>query len=668
VTAKPSSPTPRWVVVTLAVILTAGAILRGAYLRDLQRDPMFLHPVLDAELHDYWARGLATGNWTPPPNRPDPSIPTTPYFRPPGYPYVLSAIYRLTGEDPTATRWVQFGLGLSTCLIAFALGRRLYGDVAGLAAAGLVAVDWPLIFFEGELLDASLLATLILGAMLLTLRAGDRPTAGRGAAAGVVLGFAVLVRANALPVVAAAAIWVLWAARRRRVEGAPRTAAALLLCAFLAILPATLRNYHVSGEWVLLSANGGINFFIGNNPEADGVRAAVPGVHELTGQRGWTCFDYPRLVKGLSRRVGRPLGYAEASSIWAARGWEWIRGNPKAFAALTAKRAALFLGPRELGDRDVDLARQASPVLRRLPISFPIVLALAIVGFGVILKSARKFSRRFEEAVLLAGGGGVYVMSFLPFFFNARYRIPVAAILIVLAGTAVARLVEASRGRAWRTVAWVAVPVVVLAAAASVDLVGVPRALDEWHYQRGTAYRDAGRPQEAMLEFEEAIRVRPRSALVRNDLALLLRDQGRLAEAIAQWNVALDADPSWFEARFNRAQVMAAQGRFAAAIPEYQRVLSDEPDDANAHLSLGAALLRTGHEAPGLAQYREAERLAPDDPLVAYVIGRDLLARGRLAEGRAELQRALRLDPRYEPARRALHASESSEAAAAAPR
>ena len=35
----------------------------AAYLSDLRKDPFFSAPALDAELHDYWARGLAFGAW-----------------------------------------------------------------------------------------------------------------------------------------------------------------------------------------------------------------------------------------------------------------------------------------------------------------------------------------------------------------------------------------------------------------------------------------------------------------------------------------------------------------------------------------------------------------------------------------------------------------------------
>jgi 4-amino-4-deoxy-L-arabinose transferase-like glycosyltransferase/Tfp pilus assembly protein PilF len=667
-----SHPTRTRIYLGLAAVLLAGAALRAAYFRDLRNDPLYLHPALDAELHQYWARALSSGDWTAPRGRNDPKIETTPYFRPPGYPYALAAVDRITGGSPESVRLAQFVLGLCTCVLGFLLGRRLSGSAAGLWAAAGLASSWTLIFFEGELLDSSLLAALVLGSILALDAASRRPSTARFALAGALLGLASLVRPNVLLFLPPAAAWLYVRVRaggsRRRLASA--AAATLLAATLLTVLPATLRNYRVSGEWVLISANGGINLWAGNNPDADGVRAAIPGIEHLAGISGWTCFDYPLVVDGLSHELGRPVGYAEASRIWARRAWSWIRSHPASFARLTARRAGLLFGPREIGDRDVDLSREASPVLRRLPGRFPVVLALAIVGWFGLMGDARGWRLRpapraagfpspgdpgpASLAILLVIFIVSYGASFLPFFFNARYRVPILAVLLVLSGCALARWIGLLRARAWGPAARVALVATAIGAVASLDPVGYPRALDEWHYQRACAYRDARLPGDAIREYEAAVAANPRSIRARNDLALVLRDQGRLPEAISQWNAALADDPHAVEPRFNRAQMLAALGRYAQSIPEYRRVLEDDPGHVMAHLSLGTALLQIGRKDAAFAQYGEAERLAPRDPLVAFVIGRALVADGRRPEGIGELERALALEPGYEPARRAL--------------
>ena len=67
----------------LAGIVLVGLLLRAAYLRELVHRPDFSAPTIDAGFHDYWARGLAAGDWAPPAGRGDPRVATTPYLRPP---------------------------------------------------------------------------------------------------------------------------------------------------------------------------------------------------------------------------------------------------------------------------------------------------------------------------------------------------------------------------------------------------------------------------------------------------------------------------------------------------------------------------------------------------------------------------------------------------------
>ena len=55
-------------------ILVVGAVLRGTYLRTIIHLPDFTAPGVDAGYHDYWARALITGKWTPPIPYADPLI------------------------------------------------------------------------------------------------------------------------------------------------------------------------------------------------------------------------------------------------------------------------------------------------------------------------------------------------------------------------------------------------------------------------------------------------------------------------------------------------------------------------------------------------------------------------------------------------------------------
>jgi len=185
--------------VTLLCILIVGLLLRGVYLAEIVKKPDFASPEIDARFHDYWARGLVWGDWSPPTNLTDPEISTSPYIRPPGYPYFLALIYVLTGPNYMAPRIVQMGLGLVNCVLAFILGRSLFGRWSGVTFAALMSIYWIFIYFEGELLAPVLLIFLSLCLMLALSAWRAKFTYLRTIGAGLIFGLAAVVRPNILP-------------------------------------------------------------------------------------------------------------------------------------------------------------------------------------------------------------------------------------------------------------------------------------------------------------------------------------------------------------------------------------------------------------------------------------------------------------------------------------
>ncbi|MBK8136122.1 MAG: glycosyltransferase family 39 protein [Chloroflexi bacterium] len=91
---------------------------------------------------------------------PDITINAAADIHPPGY-YVLLAVWRiLTGESEFALRALSAFASLLGAAFAFALGKRLYGDAAGLTALAIVGVNTFSIMYAQEARMYALLALL----------------------------------------------------------------------------------------------------------------------------------------------------------------------------------------------------------------------------------------------------------------------------------------------------------------------------------------------------------------------------------------------------------------------------------------------------------------------------------------------------------------------------
>ena len=120
-------------------------------------------------------------------------------------------------------------------------------------------------------------------------------------ACGIVLGLFGLSRENALVLAAIVAPWMLiyfsdqpWALRAH-------WTALFLAGMFLVLVPVGMRNRLVGGEFKLTTSQLGANFFIGNNPAADGTYGSV---RKIIGEPQLEGNDAARLAeRALSRRL-----------------------------------------------------------------------------------------------------------------------------------------------------------------------------------------------------------------------------------------------------------------------------------------------------------------------------------------------------------------------------
>jgi tetratricopeptide (TPR) repeat protein len=168
------------------------------------------------------------------------------------------------------------------------------------------------------------------------------------------------------------------------------------------------------------------------------------------------------------------------------------------------------------------------------------------------------------------------------------------------------------------------------------------------HSNLGDILTDDGRFDEAIAERREALRLKPGSATVHNNMgATLARIPGRIGDAVPEFEEALRLRPTYAEADNNLGNALASEGRALEAVAFLEEALRLRPDFTSAHNNLGNALAQIpGRLDDAIAQYQEALRLNPELVSAHNNLG-SALARtpGRLSEAMAQFEAALRLDP-----------------------
>ena len=642
----------------LGGFLLVGLALRAGYLSESVSTPDFASPILDPQLNDYWARAMVSGDWTPPPNADDPQIGSTAYGRPPAYPYVLATMYLLFGGSYLAPRVIQMLLGLVNVVLLFVLGRSLFGKAAGLVAAGLMAVYWAFIYFEGELNAPVFLILLALLLVLLLLRWPERPSLPRSLAAGALLGLFALFRPNVLLVGVMVLLWFAWVSRRRSLPWRRCTLASITFCmgCVLSIAPALIRNYTAADEFVLISYYGGVNAYAGNNAHAKGVSPEIPDIQEISGMDTWNCFSYPKLVQGLGRKLGKDdMGFAEASRYFYGRALEFLLHHPFKALQLTLRKAFLFWGPAEISDSKViQCARADSRILPHLP-GFPVALSLFVlgaalfflgrprVGEGVTLSNPQA---RWEACVLVLLFILAYFASVLPFFISGRYRMPVLPFMLLFGAYGICCLGWSMLERDYARAGLLTAGLVGLYVLAHVQIVPYSPDASTWRFHRALAYfaadahpdgmnelekalvldpkhveanirmgyerANAGQTREAVSHYLEALRSSPGHTLAHNNLGHELARHEQWEEAENHYRAALRVNPYYTLARNNLGNLFLAQGKTEEAITEYATIIDTDPNDRFAHYNLGNAYSALGDLDKAIEHYRRAVSVAPD--------------------------------------------------------
>jgi tetratricopeptide (TPR) repeat protein len=614
--------TRKWLAVGLFLLALC---VRGVYLYDSSDNPTFSAPIVDSMTYDLMARKAVEGA----------QITDEFFWQPLFYPLFLSAVYFLSDSSIVLARIVQALLGCVTCVLIYRLGERIFGRSAGILAGLIAAVYGPMVFFETELLAAGWAAFWSVVVMWVLIGASEKPSVWRGFVLGLCGILSIITRPVFVPFFAAGCIWLMVVWLRRRVQprklllGLVGVAAGVLVVA----APVGFLSYQTTGKATVLPNSGGVNFYIGNNPDYKETIAIRPGLR-------WQELMVLPNKQGIEDRYERQRFFVDKTV-------RYVVGQPLSFFQGLVYKATQFCSSREV-PRNVDVYsfRKWSLLLRAgvwkvggFGFPFGVLLPLAVVG-GV-------YWRR-----IIPGPIWLYMIfypaSVILVFVTSRYRVPIVPLMSVLAAGGCAAIWNILKGR--QSAQLVVAGVIILGTCLASGVPGpfVAEQIDyepELYYGLGDSLDKRGQTDAGIESYYKAISLRSDYVEAHHNVALLLTKQKRSDEAIAHLSAAIKLEPNHAVLYKDLGNALIAQGKVGNAIASYNKAIQLDPTSRQAHRRLGLALASLGKFDAAIKHYLSALEFDPDDAETHYSLGVAYQMKGELDKAVRQYSEAVEIDP-----------------------
>lgn len=571
----------------LVLILALIILVRALHFYSTLADPYVNTRVGDELEYHQWAQRIAEGQ----------ILRERAFFTSPLYAYVLGALYSLRAPELPDIRLLNLLLGIGTLVLMYRTAVILYSPTISLLSLILSGFCIAPMFYESFAEKTSLVLFLTALSVFLVMRSSQQSRPWLWLLSGIAAGVAALGHALFIVFLPAACMHILFRYRSER-RFLLKAAGLFLAGCACALFPSVLHNYLVDKDFVLVSYNGGQNFYAGNNlKNPTGTYSAPPF---FTANLRYEEAEY---LNEAQRRTGRTMKPSEVSRYWFRRGLNDISADPWLFARHFIQRLRwTFHAAEQTDTRSFQFYEHRLPVLGFPFWNFGWVSLFGLTGMLLSIRD-RRFV--FLNLLILC-----YALLLSCFFVYGRYRLPLLVPLSLLSGIAFIKARELLQQRQAFTGAR-ALGLAGIAAMAFWTLAPHKTGADDAfleYYNYATVLSEKGEKDPALAEYEKALRENPRHVYVDRavqDMVDIYIQQDREAQA---------------ESLLDRVSSGGVDSPFllgARCLVETNKVLKAKPGDGNR--------LRSAQQT-----CRRALQLKPDayGPLLnlaaLYILDRDL--------------------------------------------
>ncbi|MEW6536823.1 MAG: glycosyltransferase family 39 protein [Candidatus Auribacterota bacterium] len=579
----------------LFFILLLAALLRIVYLGEIRKIPFYNNPVGDAKNYVARAEEIYMGKIIPD---------ESPFLSSAAYPYFLALTFKIA-HNLTTPRIIQFIVGLVNVLVVYFLVLLLFGSPTAIIAALLTAIYPVFIFFEGDLLMISLIVFTINVSLLFFVLFAKNRKIGYLIAGGIFLGISALGKPDTILLAPVIALWLFFSSTERK-NGLIHTGI-LTLAVTLTILPLTVLNWLVEKEFILLTSNGGVNFYIGNHPDAPGIFAippqsglAVDGLHKISHR----VAEY---------HLQKKLKPSDVSKYWFQRGTQFIKDNPMEFILLLAKKSLLMINRFEVPNHhSFYFYKSRSFVLRFIFLNLSIIIFFACIG---LLTSLEK---RSELALLYIYLTVMFVVSVF-FFISDRYRLPVVSILIIFCSYGIYKTAQMIKEKQWSKNISVIIPAVMLFGLSWIPLSIFDHSFKHDYKNLGNVYFGLKQYDQAIYFYRTVLEQFPAEQFVHANIAKSYYMQQNYSGAIQEFEAEIKVNPNFSEPYLHLATIYMQKNELQKAEQSLRRM----PGLENSYpglMKLGKIYMRSGKLQDALRIFEAMSKSYPNDKEVQNII------------------------------------------------
>jgi len=547
------------------IIGACAFLVRLVYLFEISNSPDFISPMIDEKWHWEWAHRIFQDSFWG----------EGAYFRAPLYPYFLALLAFITKSSVFWAKLLQSLICFGTTFFIYRLTEHLFNRNSAITAGFIYAFYGTLIFYETMFLIPILFVFFSVWGMYRYIYFFESKSFKTWGLTGLIFGLAAISRPNILLVIP---FLMLWHFLRNKISSSFLKKIALPLIMALgvlvAIIPVTIRNQIVTGEFILISSQGGINLYLGNNPDADGLTMLMPEI-ELDESVSWRQFG--TVTKIAAEKInGHEMSDAEISSFWTDQAIDFIVNNPGDFLNLVWEKTVYLVNGFENSD-NIDIYHQRSKsILYSLLLwsklfFFPFGLLLPLFVAGVYINRKETIKLAPLYIYLIA-----YIPSIVLFLVTARHRLSLIPFLIIIAAAGLVKLPKLFKP-------FKAKPLVTSLLLFIISFVLINRTYYDLgkissdfqiYFNNGIAYERLGDYKNAEKEYLKADEAYAFSPPLINNLAHVQFLLGQNDNAELNYQRAIKLDSNYALAYNNYGLVMQKRGKLDSALTLYKSALT----------------------------------------------------------------------------------------------